>query len=359
MVKFVPKWYNMGIQIKEVKMTKQVTPFSVGFDCGNGAVKLKVSGHGHDFEFIRFPSYYADVTKCAGDHQGKSRVTYKQAPDNNKYAKSLEGKVWVCGQDATVLDVRDQVFENRSDGKVKLALPLFLSGISQLPITRKHWEFRVVASIHDAEVFGSQLKANLEGKHIAEINGQETTVVIHIIKIFDEGYVFKPSHTGNTTMLDIGNGTTIVTRFDSSGNVIHRSNPFRFGVQHLYQKIYDHPTVRSIGLDRDIDLIRRGVEDCKEDKIFYGVGKNAINITPAYKESLKDWATNYLKEPIAQADKFQLTGDRIVVVGGGACLPLLDKNFQKKSYVFNKQAPFMNAKKLHEYAINNLVAEVI
>jgi hypothetical protein len=340
-------------------MTKQIAPFSVGFDCGNGAVKLKASGHNHDFDYIRFPSYYADVSKCASDHQGKSRITYKQAPDNNKYAKTLEGKVWVCGQDATALDIRSQVFENRSDGKVKLALQLFLSGVAQLPINRKHWEFRLVASIHDAEVYGSQLKTNLEGKHIAEINGQETTVVIHVIKIFDEGYVFKPQHTGNTTMIDIGNGTTIVTRFDSAGSVIHRSNPFRFGVQHLYQKIYDHPSVRAIGLDRDIDLIRRGVESPTDEKIFYGVGKNAINITAAYKESLKDWAANYLKEPIAQADKFQLTGDRVVVVGGGACLPFLGKNLEKKEYVFNAQAPFMNVKKLHEYATNNLLAEVI
>ncbi len=340
-------------------MSKQITPFSCGFDCGNGAVKLKVSGHGYDFDYIRFPSYFVDVTKCASDHQGLSRVTYIQPPEENKHAQSLKGRTWVCGDDATTLDIRDQVFENRSDGKVKLALQLFLSGVAQLPIQRKHWEFRLVGSIHDAEVFGNKLKASLEGKHVAIIHGLETTVVIHILKIFDEGYVFKPTHTGNTTMIDIGNGTTIVTRFDKSGSVIHRSNPFKFGVQHLYQKIYDHPTLREVGLDRDMDLIRRGVEAPLDEKIFYGFGKGAVNITQAYKESLKDWASKYLKDPIAQVDKFQLAGDRVVVVGGGACLPFLDKNFEKKSYIFNKLAPFMNVKKLHEVATNSLVAEVI
>ncbi|MBW4435355.1 MAG: hypothetical protein KME28_27515 [Pelatocladus maniniholoensis HA4357-MV3] len=340
-------------------MSKQVFPFNVGFDCGNGLVKLKVSGHGHDFEYIRFPSYFVDVTKCHNDHQGKSRVTYITAPENNKYAKSLENKVWVCGNDAAVLDVRDQVFDNRSDGKVKLSLPLFLSAVAQLPLARKHWEFRLVASIHDAEVFADQMKANLEGKHLANINGQLTTVVIHVVKIFDEGYIFKPVGKGNTTLLDIGNGTTIITRFDSEGNVIYRSIPYKFGVQHLYKKIYDHTTLRAIGLDRDLDLIRRGVESPDNEKIFYGVGKGAINITSAYKESLKDWSTVYLKEPIAEVDKFQLQGDRVVVVGGGACLPFLSKNFEKKGYIFNAQAPFMNVKKLHEYACNSLSAETV
>jgi hypothetical protein len=354
-----PNKVQLGHTKEKAQMTKQITPFSVGYDCGNGAVKLKVSGHGHDFEYIRFPSYYVDVTSCASDHQGKSRIKYLTPPEKNKYAKTLVNKVWVCGDDATGSDIRNQVFENRSDGKVKLALPLFLSAIGQFPIKRKHWEFRLVASIHDAEVYGKQLKENLEGKHIIELNGQDTTIVIHVIKIFDEGYVFKPSHTGNTTMIDIGNGTTIVTRFDGQGNVIHRSSPYRFGVQHLYKKIYDHQTVRAIGLDRDVELIRRGVEEPKEDKIFYGIGHGAINITTAYKESLKDWAATYLKEPIAQVDKFQLAGDRVVVVGGGACLPFLGKNFEKKGYIFNKQAPFMNVKKLHEYACNALVEEVI
>ena len=340
-------------------MSKQVFPFSVGFDCGNGAVKLKVSGHNQDFDFIRFPSYFADVTTCASDHQGVSRVSYKSGSPETPYIKSLKNKVWVCGDDATSLDIRNQVFDNRSDGKVQLALPLFLSAVAQLPIQRKHWEFRLVVSIHDAEVFGSKLKANLEGKHVIEIQGVETTVVIHVLKVFDEGYVFKPSHTGNTTILDIGNGTCIVTRFDPSGSVIHRANPFKFGVQHLYKKIYDHPTLRALGLDREIDLIRRGVENPVDNKIYYGFGNNAKDITNAYKECLKDWSANYLKESINQVDKFQLAGDRVVVVGGGACLPFLSDNLKKKGYIFNQQAPFMNVKKLHEVACNSLVAEVI
>ncbi|MEO1431227.1 MAG: hypothetical protein AAFS12_10190 [Cyanobacteria bacterium J06632_19] len=340
-------------------MTKQVAPFSVGFDCGNGAVKLKVSGHGNDFEYIRFPSYYFDVSTCTGDHQGKSKVTYLEAPENNKVAKGYVGKTFVTGDDATVFDVRNQVFDNRSDGKVQLALPLFLSAIAQLPITRKHWEFRVVASIHDAEIYGDKLAGSLAGRHIVEIAGQKTTIVIHIVKIYDEGYIFKPSSKGNTTILDIGNGTSIITRFDSEGNVIFRPAPYRFGVQHLYKKINEHPDLRAIGLDRDIELIRRGVETSTVGKIFYGFGNGAKNITKAYKESLKDWSSLYLKETIATVDKFQMEGDKIVLVGGGACLPLLDKNFQKKGYVFKSNAPFMNVKKLHEAACNALTTEVM
>lgn len=339
-------------------MNKQVFPYNVGLDCGNGAFKLKISGHGQEFDYIRFPSYYVDVTKCHNDHQGKTRVTYQQAPEANKYAKTLEGQIWVCGDDAAVLDIRNQVFDNRSDGKAKLALPLFLSAIAYLPIQRKRWDFRVVASIHDAQVFGQQMKANLEGIHQAIIKGQETTIAIHVIRIFDEGYIFKPTGNTNTTLLDIGNGTSIVTRFDSEGNVIYRSVPYKFGVQHLYKKIYEHPSIRALGLDREIDLIRRGVENPQSGKIFYGLGNGATNITTAYKECLKDWSTQYLKEPIAEVDRFQLAGDRVVVIGGGALLPYLDLNFHKKGYVFNQFAPFMNVKKLHEYACNTLSPEV-
>ncbi len=340
-------------------MTKQVAPFACGYDCGNGAVKLKISGHGHDFDYVRFPSYYHDVSKCTGDHQGQSKVSYLTAPANNKIAKKLEGLTWVAGDDATVFDVRSQVFENRTDGKVQLSLPLFLSGIAQLPVRRKHWEFRLVASIHDAEVYGEKLAQSLEGKHVVTINNQNTTIVIHVVKIFDEGFIFKPSGDSNTTVLDIGNGTTIITRFNSQGNVIWRSIPYRFGVQHLYKKIDEHPMLRAIGLDRDIDLIRKSVENSDDGKIIYGSGINARNITVAYKEALKEWSTTHLKESIATVDKYQLSGDRVIIVGGGACLPFLDKNFEKKQYIFNKQAPFMNVKKLHEYATNNLETEVI
>lgn len=352
------RYYKDKVKTKD-KMTKQVFPFNVGFDCGNGAVKLKVSGHGQDFDYVRFPSYFVDVTKCHSDHQGKTRVDYKKSPEGNKHAETLVNKTWVCGDDAAVLDIRDQVFDNRSDGKVKLALPLLLSGLAQLPTQRKRWDLRLVASIHDAEIFGEKMKTNLEGTHQAIIKGELTTIVIHVLKIFDEGYIFKPSGNTNTTLLDIGNGTTIVTRFNPEGNVIFRSNPFKFGVQHLYKKIYDHPVLRALGLDREIDFIRRGVESSEADKIIYGVGKGSINITSAYKESLKDWSTQYLKEPIAEVSKFQLAGDRVVVVGGGALLPFLDKNFEKKGYIFSKQAPVMNVKKLHEYACNALSDELI
>lgn len=337
--------------------SKQIAPFSAGFDCGNGTVKLKVSGHNQDFDYLRFPSYYFDVTSCCGDHQGMSKVTYLKAPENNLLAKSYVGKTFVTGEDATVFDVRTQVFENRSDGKVQFALPLFISAVAQLPIKRKHWEFRVVASIHDAQIYGKDLTEALSGRHLVKIANQETTVVIHVVKIFDEGFIFKPTAKSNTTILDIGNGTCIITRFDREGNVIFRPSPYRFGVQHLYQKIKEHPEVRVIGLDRDIELIRRGVEASARGKIFYGFGTQAIDITKAYKESLKDWSTLYLREVIAIVDGFQNQGDKIAVVGGGACLPLLDKNFKKKGYIFKANAPFMNVKKLHEAARNALTTE--
>ena len=338
---------------------KQIAPFSVGFDCGNGAVKFKCSGHNHDFEFIRFPSYYYDVSSCTGDHQGKSKVKYLECPEKNKVAKGYTDKTFVTGEDAAVFDVRNQVFDNRCDGKVQLALPLFLSAVARLPISRKHWEFRVVASIHDAEVYGKKLAESLSGKHIVEITGEKTTIIIHVVQIYDEGFIFKPASKGNTTILDIGNGTSIVTRFNSEGDVIFRDVPYRFGVQHLYKKIYDHTDLRTIGLDRDIELIRRGVENSTEGKVFYGFGTGAKNITKAYRESLKEWSQLHLKETIATVDKFQLEGDKVAVVGGGACLPLLDKNFQKKGYVFKSNAPFMNVKKLHEAACNALTTETM
>lgn len=332
--------------------TKKKVQYNIGLDIGNGLVKIKVTGGGKDYDFLRFPSYVADISKNK-NHEGQSRVDFVKS-DNESVDIKFKDKSWVCGEDAAALDIKEQVFDNRTDGKVQLALPLLLSAIAQLQLPKDDLELRIVASVHDCQVFGNGLKEALHGLHLAKINGTLTLINVDVIQVFDEGLCFRPVGEQGTTVLDLGNGTSILTRFDKTGNVILREPPYRFGCQHLYQLIYDHPTLRALGLDRDIDLIRKGVELSNGKTVKYGFGTNALDITVAFKECLREWIASYLKTVVAKAEKFQLTGDRVIVVGGGAMLPFLSDNFKKKNFVLTKNAPFANVKKLHEIACDSI-----
>ncbi len=331
---------------------KRKVQYNIGLDVGNGAVKIKVSGGGKEFDFLRFPSYFAEISNNP-IHEGQSRVDFVKS-DNIDVDKKFKGKSWVCGDDAAQFDNKEQVFDNRTDGKVQLALPLLLSALAQLNLPKDDLELNIVASVHDCQVFGNGLKAALHGLHMAKINGTLTLVNVNISQVFDEGLCFRPVGDQGTTVLDLGNGTSILTRFDKSGNAILREPPYRFGCQHLYQLIYDHPSLRAIGLDRDIDLIRKGVETSDGVTIRYGFGTNAQNITAAYRECLKEWIATYLKAVVIKVEKYQLGGDRVIVLGGGAMLPFLLDIFKKKNFALTKNAPFENVKKLHEIACNSV-----
>jgi Actin like proteins N terminal domain len=317
-----------------------VEKITIGQDTGNGAVKTFASVGGKVTK-IRYPSFFLEVERDRSLFAGV-RVDYVSG--NSRW----DGKSWVCGDYAEGVR-REQVFENRADGKVKLALPFLLYSLSQLPV-REHYEIKLACSVHDAKAFGDELRSEIQGHHVAMFAKKEVSINIEVLGVFDEGEIFSPTGKQRTTIIDIGNGTTILSRYDEKGTLLERESPYQFGVQHLYQTIYNHVEVRKLGLDRKIDLIRRGVEESKDGKVFYGYNDGQIDITTPYRESLKAWCEEYLKKPIAKVETNKAEGDRIVLVGGGACLPLLDANFKKKGYLFNENAPFLNAKKLHEYA---------
>ncbi|BAZ42380.1 hypothetical protein NIES4101_83490 [Calothrix sp. NIES-4101] len=323
--------------------------FSVGLDIGNGCLKAKFSSESQDFDFIRFPSYVADISENNNYSQAKSRVDFLQS-SNAEINQKFQGKSWVAGADAASFDIREQVFDNRTDGKVLLALPLLLSAISQLPIKSDCWDLKIVASIHDAEVFAQGLKEALQGLHQCNIRGIVTLVNVEVVKVFDEGLCFSPTGKTGTTVLDLGNGTTILTRFDADGSVLNREHPHRFGVQHLLQLIHNHPSLRALGQDRDIDLIRQGIESSDGATIKYGQGIRAVDITQPYKECVREWVEKYLRAVVSKAEQNQLLGDRVAIIGGGGLLPFLSDNFKKKGFVLTANAPFANVKKLHEIA---------
>jgi Actin like proteins N terminal domain len=285
-----------------MKLPENTEKFSVGIDIGNGNTKAKFSSETQDFDYIRFPSYVADITTNNNYVQAKSRVDFIQS-SNLEINQKFQGKSWVTGSDAAQFDIKEQVFDNRQDGKVLLALPLLLSAISQLPIQRDCWDLKIVASVHDAEVFGQGLKYALQGLHQCKIMGTITLVNIEILKVYDEGLCFSPAGKTGTTVLDLGAGTTILTRFDKDGNVISREHPHRFGVQHLLQLINNHPSVRALGTDRDIDLIRQGVECSDGATVKYGQGTRAVDVTIAYRECLREWVEKYLRAVVQKAEQ--------------------------------------------------------
>jgi hypothetical protein len=338
---------------KDKKMTgKRKVIYNIGLDVGNGALKLKISTGTKEFDLVRMPSYFADITNVQ-THEGSSRVDFVKS-DNPEVDKKFKNVSWVSGEDASHLDNREQVFDNRTDGKVQLALPLLLSAIAQLNLPKDDLELNIVASVHDCQIFGEGLKKALHGIHLAKLDGVLTLININVLKVYDEGLCFRPVGTQGTTVLDLGNGTSILTRFDKTGNVIFREPPYRFGCQHLYQAIYDHPKLRALGLDRSLDLIRKGVEDSKENTIKYGFGAKALDITACYKECLKEWIAKNLKAVVIKAESYQMLGDRVIVLGGGAMLPFLVDSFKKKNFIPASNAPFENVKKLHEISCKKL-----
>ena len=70
-----------------------------------------------------------------------------------------------------------------------LALVGKLRDENDKPVTRKRWDFRVVASIHNAPAYADRLKQTLNGLHRAIINGEETEINIVVLDVFNEGDV--------------------------------------------------------------------------------------------------------------------------------------------------------------------------
>ncbi len=341
-----------------MKLPENTEKFSVGFDCGNGNTKAKFSSETQDFEYIRFPSYVSDISDSNNYVQAKSRVDFLQS-SNSEVNQKFQGKAWVTGLDAAAFDIKQQVFDNRVNGKILLSLPLLLSAISQLPTQRDCWDLKIVASVHDAEVFGRGLQDALQGLHQCKILGVVTLVNIEVLKVYDEGLCFSPAGKTGTTVLDLGNGTTILTRFDKDGNVLNREHPHRFGVQHLLQLIHNHTALRILGTDRSVDLIRQGIESSDGKSVLYGQGTGAVDITAPYKESLREWVEKYLRAVVQKAESYQLLGDRIVIIGGGGLLPFLSDNFKKKGFILTQNAPFANVKKLYEIACGVVQTETV
>jgi hypothetical protein len=345
------------------KQTKQIFPYSVGFDCGNGIVKVAISGHGVNLQH-RFPSYFLDVTNCPHDHSNNRKVKYLKAGEGTgEKAKLLEinQTIWLAGDDAhqASAERRVQVFgdKDKQPGKVALCLPLFLSLINQVQLPEsKRYEFRVAASIHDAEAFGENISNALQGEHLIEIGGKQITVVIHVLKVFDEGYQFKPVGKTLTTTLDLGNGTSILSRFSTNGDLLRREIPLQIGVQHLYKLIFSHPDFRKIkGSENDnrvLDLIRRSIEAVSgkvKPTIKYGFSSDAEDITDIYRTCLSQWYKEYLLSAIEICIANQKDGDRIVVIGGGSQLPYLVDRFNQMKFLLANDPVNANVKKLLEF----------
>ncbi len=352
-----------------MKNNQQIAPYSVGFDCGNGAVKSKITGHNQEFT-ISFPSYFHRVDCRCGRHtDDEGVIRYLEGPEDSQVARDLKDQLFVCGSEAAAIETYEQVVNNQIDGKVVLALPMFLAMVGKLrdendkPVIRKRWDFRVVASIHNAPAYGDRLKQTLDGLHKAVINGEETEINIVVLDVFNEGDVFCPKNKEgrNTTILDLGNGTSLVTRFNKDGKLLPDGKKrFGHGVQELYRLIMEDPEfVQSQGFG-NLDLLRRAVEESDGTKVKYGYNRHATDITKIYTRNLQKWITDYLRDALDRVDKYQQMNDRVIVVGGGACLPKLGTQFKKRQYEFSaKFAPISNCRKLHERCKNQVVAEEV
>lgn len=285
--------------------------FAAAFDNGFGNGKLLIEG----FDTIVFPSYRTE--KHMEDVPG--RVIYG-------------GRSYTVGESAFRGD--DFFFRNVDDpsSKVNNALVMLLGGLAHLP-PRKEWALRLAISIHDADNFKDPLTEKLTGIHDCVLRGMESKVDIEVVKVVSEGTacLFGEKVPRRLTLLDFGNGTTLLSRYCDNKRETHEPEPC--GVEQLIDLISVKMKAVNNGLPGKRSWIRQGLES---GKLTYGRSQSIADI---YKEALPQWFEEYLRKPVTKAKNAHELGDEVWCIGGGCLLKGMRGSLSKLGF------------KVHEYPL--------
>lgn len=266
--------------------------FAAAFDNGFGNGKLLIEGH----ETIIFPSYRTE-----------------------KYMEDVPGRVLFDGRSFTVGESAfrgDDFFIRNVDdpsSKINDALIMLLGGIAHLP-PRKQWDLKLAISIHDADNFKDELTQKLSGTHECVLRGSDSKVNIEVIKVVPEGTasLFGEKVPNRLTLLDFGNGTTLLSRYADNKRESHEPEPC--GVEQLIDLISVKMKAVNNGLPGKRSWIRQGLES---GKLNYGRSQSIADI---YKVALQEWFNEYLRKPVSKAKNAYELGDEVWCIGGGCLL---------------------------------------
>jgi hypothetical protein len=226
--------------MSEEKPHKNQKHFAGGIDNGFGNYKLLLEGH----ELVVIPSYLSE-TKM----------------------EAVPGRVRLGNKEFTVGHSASRVGQNYSRNvddavnKIEYALLMLLGALAHLP-HRKEWHLRLAASIHDHKNLKDRLIDALSGTHDCILAGEPepSRVLIEVTKVLPEGVgaLYKRKVPAKHTMLDFGNGTTLLSRYFEGKLESHE--PLPCGVEQLINLISVEMKSILNGFPGELHLIRAGLE---------------------------------------------------------------------------------------------------
>ena len=325
---------------------KNKTNFCSFTDLGNHWLKASVEG----FDLIRIPSYHASCLDFTSENLD-GYVKYIAGDRDD-----LVGKSWLIGQQAVRSESADlSRLVDHYMGKSELWLEYFLGLLSHLPQINPCQKHKVTITCNDVDRHEPIIRKLATGTHKVLLSGQLATVEVAIKKVLPEGYAALRNHklTGAVRVVDFGGGNITISGFEGD-QLIGEPIAKDFGCESLLQDLAGSSSLKSIikqapNLEVLNTSLERGVKkDSKTGEQFLYYGASKLNILPAYKEALGKFIDCKLREVIKKLDEYALTGETILVIGGGSKLPFLNVALKKKGYKISSDGGFDNIKGLIE-----------
>jgi|694.fasta_scaffold102182_4 hypothetical protein len=314
-------WYNLKSKLKSKAMKTYI-----GLDAGHNNLKLVLQDEGQEnIEKVIMPSYILLQESLFSKSSLKTPGLVRYLDGTRE---DLKNKAWLMGAAAIEANEKASVplaAVADGNGKVEYCLHSLLSLLSNFP-PREGWDIILSCSNHRADVYGKVIKKSLEGWHKVSLAGKETLVNVTVADVVDEATHYKPKNSGgDVVLLDFGGGTSIFVKYSAQGINVARE-VVDVGVDDLINLIYDDKETYSLlHKDRSRHEIRKGLENSKGDRVFYGLeGRGGIEITPIYIRNLKTWLSAYMKDILSLTSKSLRAGATLQLIGGGSLLPNLE-----------------------------------
>ena len=327
----VPNCTQPKIPGKNRKLFKSVV------DLGNHWIKAYVEG----YDFLREPSWFS---RCLTNTSDKlpGHVRYV-----NGIREDLIDTCWLVGNQAVRAGSSDLIrLVEEYTGKSSLWLEYFLGTLAHLPQINSQMELEIITTCNDVQRHEPVIRKN-EGIHTVELRGIPCVVTIRVKSVLPEGIAALKSQKlqGAVTICDIGGGNTSISRFyngEPNGEIEVKD----FGAEYLIERIAASSQLKAlIEQPPSKDIINRSLEvgiKSKNKKPFLVYGDSHINFYKVYETELQDLINCRLREVIKKLEHYKLTGDKVLVIGGGSKLPLLSAALKKKGFLISDNGAFDN-----------------
>ncbi len=308
----------------------------IGWDCGNGWGKL-ITSEGE----ILIPSYFKQVLDSK-DYEplGEGAVIEYLEGDRT----NLNGTRWLIGETAQI--EFPQGYQRIVDDwrhKVSYGLQMLLGAVALMPYEQNR-SLVVVASIHDAHVYGADLKKVLSGQHLIKLNGKACSVQV-AAHICEEGIgaltVARAPGQRKIGLIDLGHGSTIATVFEGNKQIQGGRKVFDVGVHHLVDAIANNLQSRKhLGKPASAHLVRNGLQN------NYLYGTTGWSFEDIYTAELKPWVQSCLAPAVKFLQPWLDNLDAVYCIGGGANLPHIAQLLTKRGIATIPDAQKANAEGL-------------